>query len=101
MVNMKRFSESNGEGTDKELGNSLPDTNDFVEFPFKSGDKLSFLIKVDCDLYSQRLNVNKSDTWESSEVSSLNDVFKNIDGVIYSDDKLKLLPEVWKFTFVI
>jgi hypothetical protein len=95
MVNLGRFNVGSGEDTS---GNSIPDIEGFVELPFKSGDKLSFLIKINCDLVNDT-NDSSTTNWETSTSTNLSTLFGEINGVSTTDG-VKLVPEVWKFTFV-
>jgi hypothetical protein len=87
--------------------NAPVDTEGFLSLPFKEGDKLSFLIKIQCDLVNDNSSVNGSTIqgttgttgWEASTSSSLTNLFGNINGVNKTDTSVSLVPEVWKFTF--
>lgn len=108
MVNEGRFNIGSGEDSNN---NAPTDTDGFLSMPFKSGDKLSFLININCDLINDSsntsnngLNDTTSQGWSSTSTSNLQSLFSSINGVKVEENNgitnVKLVPEVWKFTFV-
>lgn len=96
MIDVGRFDISGGDS-----GISNPtDVSGFIPLPFKRGDKLSFLIKIYCNLF------NEDDTLETTDISgsnftNLSSLFNNINGVNTTSDNVSLIPETWKFTYVL
>ena len=100
MVNEGRFTVQSG--TTDDTFQSPIDTEGFISLPFESGDKLSFLIKIQCDLVNDESSIKKNDNkWEASTASNLSNLFRNIEGqgVQIDNNNVSLVPEVWKFTF--
>jgi hypothetical protein len=104
MVDYGRFNDKNGEASgvvDGTTEYSAPaDTDNFISLPFKSGDKLSFLIKVECELENDTGDITETDDWKKSGLTQLTELFSNIEGVEIYGNNIKLIPQVWKFTFV-
>jgi hypothetical protein len=104
MVNIGRFNDEQGDASGVLDGNTLfsapADTDGFVSFPFRTGDKLSFLIKVECELGNDTADITETDDWEASGLTQLTDLFSNINGIDIDGNNIKLMPQVWKFTFV-
>jgi hypothetical protein len=100
MVNLGRFNVGSGEGGGETISAPI-DTDGFIQFPFKSGDKLSFLIKIQCNLVNDSATATEQTNWDSATTSNLSSIFKNITGVEVNETErtAKLVPEVWKFTF--
>jgi hypothetical protein len=105
MVNIGRFNDGQGDATVDLDGtteySAPPDTNGFIPFPFRTGDKLSFLIKVECELGNDTADIEDNNgVWDSTTNSNLSNLFNGINGIISDTNGSRLDPEVWKFTFV-
>lgn len=92
MINEGRF-DLNNQG---EPPPPQPDTEGFVPFPFKTGDRLSFLVDIGCNLG------NFTDTGsDNTSATNLSSLFQNTPGVNTNNGNVSLAQETWKFNIVI
>lgn len=100
LVQAGRYTDNSGAGDAS--GNSPADTNGYVSFPYKAGDRISFLVKIgaNCEnhdpVYSTTLN-----TAITGAATDLSGVFGPVDGVTGTANGISLEEQVWKFNFLI
>ena len=92
------------DGSGDDVSGNAPDDSGYVSFPYKTNDRISFLVRIE-GIATNQTGVSSvsnlsSGTTEGTEIN-LGSVFGNVNGVssIGDGSSIRINSQVWKFTY--